>query len=126
MEVYVDDALITTWASSGTTTDLEAVDFDVVGETVELRGVLDNSEWLSILEVGPNMGMSAVASDRLHPHDLLRSLGLKICPSSIEPPIPPCVLFSFSRGSCPGCFRFIHLGYVRLVTLTGSLENQLQ
>ncbi|CAM9472837.1 unnamed protein product, partial [Sphacelaria rigidula] len=50
MEIYLDDELITTWSSSGTTTDLEGIDFDAVGETVELRGVLADSEWLSILE----------------------------------------------------------------------------
>lgn len=55
MEIYVDDELITTWSSSGTTTDLEGIDFDAVGETVELRGVLADSEWLSILEVGTNI-----------------------------------------------------------------------
>ena len=51
MDVYVDDVMVTSWASSGTTTDFENVDIGVAGQTVELRGVLADSEWLSISEV---------------------------------------------------------------------------
>lgn len=51
MEVYVDQALQTSWTSSGTTTEFETVELGVTGQTVELRGVLADSEWLSIMEV---------------------------------------------------------------------------
>lgn len=51
MGIYVDGALQTTWTSSGTTTDFENVALDVSGNVVELRGVLGDSEWLSVMEV---------------------------------------------------------------------------
>lgn len=51
MDIYVDDALVTTWTSSGTTAGFEGVPLGVAGERVELRGVLADSEWLSIMEV---------------------------------------------------------------------------
>ncbi|CAM9695160.1 unnamed protein product [Ectocarpus sp. 6 AP-2014] len=52
MEVRIDDTLVTTWTSSGTTDDLEAIDLSgTSGQTVEITGVLDDSEWLSIVEV---------------------------------------------------------------------------
>eukprot|EP00752_Nemacystus_decipiens_P014961 g13320.t1 len=51
MDVYVDDVMITSWTSSGTTTAFENIDLGVSGQTVELRGVLEGSEWLSIMEV---------------------------------------------------------------------------
>ena len=52
MEIYVDGVLITTWTSSGITTGFETVALDVSGYEVQLVGVLDDSEWLSITEVG--------------------------------------------------------------------------
>ncbi|CAM9345645.1 unnamed protein product [Scytosiphon promiscuus] len=51
MEIYVDGALQTSWTSSGTTTSFESVNLGVTGQTIELRGVLDDTEWLSIMEV---------------------------------------------------------------------------
>ncbi|CAN0405209.1 unnamed protein product, partial [Ascophyllum nodosum] len=51
IEIYVDDVLATSWTSSGTTAGLEIVDLDVIGQEVILRGVLDDSEWLSVKEV---------------------------------------------------------------------------
>lgn len=51
MDIYVDGAMQTSWTSSGTTTDFENVELGVTGQTVELRGVLADSEWLSITEV---------------------------------------------------------------------------
>ena len=51
MDVYVDDVMVTSWTSSGTTSAFENVDLGVFGQTVELRGVLADSEWLSISEV---------------------------------------------------------------------------
>ena len=51
MNICVDEVLTTSWTSSGTTLDYEAIAFGVTGESIELRGVLDDSEWLSIMEV---------------------------------------------------------------------------
>eukprot|EP00752_Nemacystus_decipiens_P014959 g13318.t1 len=51
MDVYVDDTMIASWTSSGTTTAFENIELRATGQTVELRGVLDDSEWLSITEV---------------------------------------------------------------------------
>lgn len=52
LEIFIDDTLVTTWTSSGTTTDFEAIDLSgEAGSGVELRGVLADSEWLSITEV---------------------------------------------------------------------------
>ncbi|CAM9878861.1 unnamed protein product [Ectocarpus sp. 12 AP-2014] len=51
MEVRVDDALVTTWTSSGTTDGFEAIDLSGTwGQVLEITGVLDDSEWLSIIE----------------------------------------------------------------------------
>lgn len=54
MDVYVDGVVQTTWTSSGTTTGFENIELGVSGHAVELRGVLADSEWLSILEVCVN------------------------------------------------------------------------
>ena len=51
MDIYVDGIMATSWTSSGTTLTIETVDLDVVGQSLELRGVLADSEWLSIMEV---------------------------------------------------------------------------
>ena len=51
VDIYVDDVIVTTWTSSGTTSDFETVTLGVTGSTIELRGVLEHSEFLSILEV---------------------------------------------------------------------------
>lgn len=53
IDIYVDGDKVTTWTSSGTTTGFESVELGAQGQVVELRGVLADSEWLSILEVGP-------------------------------------------------------------------------
>ena len=54
VEVYVDGVLVTTWTSSGTTTDFESIDISgTSGTTIEIVGVLGNNEWLSIIEVSP-------------------------------------------------------------------------
>lgn len=53
--MYVDDELATTWTSSGTTDDFESIDIsDMSGEVIEIKGVLADSEWLSIIEVSGN------------------------------------------------------------------------
>jgi len=52
IDIYVNDVKATTWTSSGSTTAFENVELGVAGQTIELRGVLGDSEWLSITEVG--------------------------------------------------------------------------
>lgn len=52
MDIYVDGILSTSWTSSGTTSAFETVNLGVAGQIIELRGVLTESEWLSIMEVG--------------------------------------------------------------------------
>lgn len=49
IDVYVDDAKITTWTSSGTNAGFESFGLDTQGQVIELRAT--DSEWLSILEV---------------------------------------------------------------------------
>ena len=51
VDIYVDGAVITSWTSSGNTLDFETVALGVTGSTIELRGMLEDSEWLSIMEV---------------------------------------------------------------------------
>lgn len=56
-QVYVDGVLFTTWTSSGTTTALESIDlWGTSGEMIEIVGVLEDSEWLSIVEVSCSTG----------------------------------------------------------------------
>ncbi|CAM9670498.1 unnamed protein product [Ascophyllum nodosum] len=51
VDIYVDGVIVITWTSSGTTLDFETVTLGVAGSNIELRGVLEDSEWLSIMEV---------------------------------------------------------------------------
>ena len=51
VDIYVDGVFATSWTNSGTTLDYEAIALGATGESIELRGVLDDSEWLSIMEV---------------------------------------------------------------------------
>ena len=52
VEIYVDDALVATWTSSGTTDGFESIYLaGVAGKVIKITGVLENSEWLSIMEV---------------------------------------------------------------------------
>lgn len=52
MDVSVDGILVTTWTSSGTTSDFENIDLSgYAGQDVTITGVLADSEWLSIVEV---------------------------------------------------------------------------
>ena len=51
MDILVDGQKVVTWTSSGTTTGFETVELGITGQTVELQGVLADSEWLSIVEV---------------------------------------------------------------------------
>lgn len=52
LEVFVEGRLVTTWTSSGLTSDFETIDLPGrPAQTVELRGVLSRSQWLSIIEV---------------------------------------------------------------------------
>ena len=52
VDIYVDDTKATTWISSGSTTAFENVEVGIAGQTIELRGVLGGSDWISITEVG--------------------------------------------------------------------------
>lgn len=53
MEIYVDGALVTTFTTSGTSNFFEVVYLSgVSGQVVTIEGVLADSEWLSIVEVG--------------------------------------------------------------------------
>lgn len=50
--MYVDGVLVTTWTSSGMTDGFESIDLsETSGTTIEIVGVLDSFEWLSIIEV---------------------------------------------------------------------------
>ena len=51
VNIYVDGVIVITWTSLGTTLDFESVTLGVAGSNIELRGVLEDSEWLSIMEV---------------------------------------------------------------------------
>ncbi|CAN0375801.1 unnamed protein product, partial [Ectocarpus fasciculatus] len=41
----------TVWTSSGTATGFENIEVDTMGRWIEIVGVLEDSEWLSIMEV---------------------------------------------------------------------------
>ena len=51
VDIYIDGVIVTTWTSSDNTLDFESVTLGLTGSTIELRGVLEDSEWLSIMEV---------------------------------------------------------------------------
>lgn len=52
VEVYVNGVVVTTWTSLGTTNGFESIDLSgTSGTTIEIVGVLGDSEWLSIIEV---------------------------------------------------------------------------
>lgn len=52
LDVYVDEELVTTWTSSGVANDFETIELSgTLGMTVQLRGVLERWEWLTISEV---------------------------------------------------------------------------
>lgn len=54
VDVSVDGSLVTTWTSSGTTTDFEGVPLSgAYGQVVTITGSeLADRQWLSIVEVG--------------------------------------------------------------------------
>lgn len=59
----MDGALVTTWTSSGTTDGFESIDLTgSAGEVIEVTGVLDALEWLSIIEVSPALPSEAQRS----------------------------------------------------------------
>lgn len=57
VDVSVDGALVTTWTSSGTTTEFEGIDLSgAYGQVLTITGNhLADSYWLSIVEVGPSL-----------------------------------------------------------------------
>lgn len=62
MEIIVNGVRYTSWTSSGTTADFETVDLGVDADTIELRGVLADSEWISITEVRNPSGLYIISS----------------------------------------------------------------
>lgn len=51
MDIYVDGGVVMTWTSSGTSTGFDIAHVGVRGQIIELRAILADSEWISILEV---------------------------------------------------------------------------
>lgn len=53
LDVWVDRSPVTTWTSSGTTDGFETVDLPegTTGTRIDIHGILEDSEWLSIIEV---------------------------------------------------------------------------
>ena len=85
LDIYVDDVKATTWISSGMTTGFESVELGVPGQTIELRGVLGDSEWISITEVGAER---AGGGARLYAYGLvLPTYGRRTC-TTPEPDLP--------------------------------------
>lgn len=52
IDIFVDGVAIKAWTSSGETTGFETIELGVQGTVIDLRGVLTDSDWLSISEVG--------------------------------------------------------------------------
>lgn len=123
IDIYVDGSKTDTWTSSGTTTALENVKLGfhftsstssyscvhpgvAVEETIELRGVLADSEWLSILEVGSAgvrrnhctvcSGMHDFVHFRHFPCFVCWSWFL--CKSLLHTPVSPSTLSPFPPG----------------------------
>lgn len=57
VDISVDGSLVTTWTSSGTTTDFEGINLSgTYGQEITITGKnLADSDWLSVIEVGPLM-----------------------------------------------------------------------
>lgn len=75
--MYVDGVLDTTWSSSGKTTQFEGIDLADSGSalTVELRGVLADTEWISISEVYSRVPVAEVVHHlSVRPNQLVRIL----------------------------------------------------
>lgn len=51
LDVYIDGVKATSWTSSGTTAAFETVDITGAAETIELRAVVADTVWVSIMEV---------------------------------------------------------------------------
>lgn len=52
LDISVDGVVMMAWTSSGETAGFETVDLGVQGKVIDLHGVLADSDWLSISEVG--------------------------------------------------------------------------
>lgn len=52
LDISVNGVVIMTWTSSGETAGFETIELGVQGAVIDLYGVLADSDWLSILEVG--------------------------------------------------------------------------
>ncbi|CAM9398222.1 unnamed protein product [Sphacelaria rigidula] len=51
LEIYIDGVITAAWTSTGTTSDFETLEFRGTGSTIELLGLQEATEWLSITEV---------------------------------------------------------------------------
>ncbi|CAN0429725.1 unnamed protein product [Ectocarpus sp. 8 AP-2014] len=51
LDISVDNLPYTTWTSSGATTGFETIEVDTMARWISIAGVLEDSEWLSIMEV---------------------------------------------------------------------------
>lgn len=71
VDIFVDEVKLKSWTSSGTTAEFERVELSATGKKIELRGDLDESQWLSIVEVGEvvkkkSARLNSIECGRLH------------------------------------------------------------
>lgn len=65
VEVRVDDALVTTWTSSGTTDAPQSIALTgTSGSVIDITGDLEETEWLSIVEVRFCFSTNSSGTDR--------------------------------------------------------------
>ncbi|CAN0364261.1 unnamed protein product [Ectocarpus sp. 8 AP-2014] len=117
MEVRVDDALVTTWTSSGTTDGFEAIDLSGTwGQVLEITGVLDDSEWLSIIEVSASLTRCSAA------HWSTRK---RVQPTSLAYPFLVLRRLSFIFAHCTrqGPFIYFFRGGVRVLAFSRRLHS---
>lgn len=76
VDISVDGIFAVTWTSSGTTSDFETIDMSgYAGQDITITGVLDDSEWISIVEVRQDRilaGVHFVSRPRQIRENLLR------------------------------------------------------
>ncbi|CAM9298873.1 unnamed protein product, partial [Ectocarpus sp. 12 AP-2014] len=51
LDIGIDNLPYTVWTSSGTTTGFQTIEVDTMARSISIVGVLEDSEWLSIMEV---------------------------------------------------------------------------
>ena len=88
VQVYVDGSLVSTWTSSGTTDNFERIDVSSAsGQVLEITGVLDDSEWLSIVEVSVLKKMRVFNS----PFPQCKRIAQCVIDIQLTFQIPPCI-----------------------------------